>query len=477
MGAYSNPQILVDTQSGQHLRNLQESLAGSVAKFGQTYMSVQEQKRKELEENGKKNQEVEKEVEKGQIRLMNGVNKLKGVNPKINLANTFNPLIERAKELNISILQNKITGVERNEAQMELSEINSTVDNDFSAGLVIAGEMVADLEEAALKGVGVEGGLAKELDPALNRGLRIFSGKIDGSVEAVYEDVKTKKLAYITKDLEGKEVYRFYADELKKMNAQNIIGVKILPDTTANTEAVKKQVSNVFENKLVDPKDPSKGTIATANINIDYLVRDKKTSKIEYEREPYGDLPGQYKLVAKVDKEAILPEVRTQLIGQLAAFDDSTLSSYYNNIIVPFWERATKETKELMPDNQVLTEEERDKAEEEYIKYWVEAKVPSQQIIQKEDPSTLILKVPKKKEGKTTKTSASDKKAADEEKELKQGLKQANAGNKTEIRFKDRKAVFDGKKWNVIGGALDGENLPNAEAAEAYIRTGSIPAK
>ena len=115
MGAYSNPQILVDTQSGQHLRNLQESLAGSVAKFGQTYISVQEQKRKELEENGKKNQEVSKEVEKGEIRLMNGVNKLKGINPKINLANTFTPLIERAKELNISILQNKITGSERNE--------------------------------------------------------------------------------------------------------------------------------------------------------------------------------------------------------------------------------------------------------------------------------------------------------------------------------------------------------------------------
>ena len=279
---------------------------------------------------------------------MNGVNKLKGINPKINLANTFTPLIERAKELNISILQNKITGSERNEAQMELSEINSTIDNDFAAGLVIAGQMATDLEEASLKGVGVEGGLAKELDPALNRGLRIFQGKIDGSVEAVYEDVKTKKLAYITKDGEGKEVYRFYADELKKMNAQNIIGVKILPDTTANTEAIKKQVSNVFENKLVDPNDPAKGTVATKNINIDYLVRDKKTGKIEYEREPYGDLPGQYKLVAKVDKEAILPEVRTQLFGQLGGFDDSTLVSYYNNIIVPFWERATKENKDYL---------------------------------------------------------------------------------------------------------------------------------
>lgn len=188
-------------------------------------------------------------------------------------------------------------------------------------------------------------------------------------------------------------------------------------------------------------------------------------------------MPGQYKLVAKVDKEAILPEVRTQLFGQLGGFDDSTLISYYNNIIVPFWERAIGENKDLMPDNQVLTEEERDKAEEEYIKYWVEAKVPSQQIIQKEDPSTLILKAPKKKEGKTTKISESDKKAADEEKELKYGLKQANAGNKTEIRFKDRKVAFDGTKWNVIGGAFAGDNIPNAKAAEAYVRTGSIPAK
>ena len=67
MGAYSNPQILVDTQSGQHLRNLQESLAGSVAKFGQTYISVQEQKRKELEENGKKNQEDLKKLKKGKL--------------------------------------------------------------------------------------------------------------------------------------------------------------------------------------------------------------------------------------------------------------------------------------------------------------------------------------------------------------------------------------------------------------------------
>ena len=60
MGAYENPQIIVDTQSGQHLRNLQESLAGSVAKFGQTYQEVQAAKLKKLEESKKENENIKR---------------------------------------------------------------------------------------------------------------------------------------------------------------------------------------------------------------------------------------------------------------------------------------------------------------------------------------------------------------------------------------------------------------------------------
>jgi len=54
MGAYSNPEIIVDTQTGQHFRNLQESISGTIANVAQNYSIRQKEIQRKLEENQKK---------------------------------------------------------------------------------------------------------------------------------------------------------------------------------------------------------------------------------------------------------------------------------------------------------------------------------------------------------------------------------------------------------------------------------------
>ena len=63
MGAYENPQIITDTQSGQHLMNLQASIASSFGDVAKSYKVKQDEIRKKLEENKLQIQKVEQETE------------------------------------------------------------------------------------------------------------------------------------------------------------------------------------------------------------------------------------------------------------------------------------------------------------------------------------------------------------------------------------------------------------------------------
>ena len=51
MGAYENPQAIIDTETGEHFRQLQQTIAGTFANVAQSYISNQELIRKKLEAN------------------------------------------------------------------------------------------------------------------------------------------------------------------------------------------------------------------------------------------------------------------------------------------------------------------------------------------------------------------------------------------------------------------------------------------
>lgn len=485
MGAYENPQILVDTQSGQHLRNLQESLAGSVAKFGQTYQDVQAAKLKKLEESKKENENIKKEVEQYEFTLMTAANKLKSTNDKIDLSKTFEPLIKRAVELKSGLLNNTLKGEERQKAMQEMADINSTIDSDFGASLAGLSGMYGDLQEAMSKEVGTEGGLASSMPPKTTRALNILSNKLPGSKEAVYEDGSTKKLVWIVRDDKGEEVERFYASSIKKMTEQNVNGIKILPDTTANTNAIKSQATNIFVNEPIDPKDPSKGTQATEEITSDFLKVDPVTKKVIYREVELPNQPGQVTLYAEIDKEKIQDELTSRLRSQLGGMDDATLSDYYNDLIIPHRQKMKQGIYPLDSDK-VLDPREREEAESAYIKYWMDKKVPKEQVVQKIDSDIYILDKDAKKVNKNTGESNKNEptrsqleKAAEDKKTI-QDLYSIEAGTRGDFGLSNGRSVMhDGKDFIVqTAGDNKGQKIDGSKAdVIKYLKTGIFKVK
>lgn len=479
MGAYENPQIIVDTQSGQYLRSLQESLAGNVAKFGQTYQDVQAAKLKKLEESKKENENIKKEVEQFEYSLMNAANKLKSANDKIDLSKTFEPLIKRAVELKSGLLNNTLKGEERQKAMQEMADINSTIENDFSISLAGLSGMYGELEGAMMNGVGEEGGLASSMPPKTTRALNILSGKLPGSKEAIYENASTKNLVWIVRDDNGEEVERFYASSIKKMTEQNVNGIKILPDTTANTNAIKSQASDIFVNEPIDTKDPSKGTQATGEITTNFLKVDPVTKKVIYREVELPNQPGNVTLYAEVDKEKIKGELTPRLRSQLAGMDDATLSDYYNDLIIPHRQKMKQGIYPLDSDK-VLDPRERVEAEEAYMQYWMDKKVPKEQVVQKIDSDIYILDKDTKKGGrgvsngnKNEPTQAQLEKAA-EEKQTIQNVYDTEKGSIGEFEMNKRKVSYDGKNFIIVtpGANKDKKITGSKQNVVDYLRKG-----
>ena len=70
MGAYENPQAIIDTQTGEHLRNLQSTIAVTVSNFADSYAKKQAEIKKKLEENTKRIEGINKQVDEYSFRYV-----------------------------------------------------------------------------------------------------------------------------------------------------------------------------------------------------------------------------------------------------------------------------------------------------------------------------------------------------------------------------------------------------------------------
>jgi len=75
MGAYTNPQEVLDTQTGQYFQNLQSTISQSVAGVATAYKTESERKRKEIEENKIKINKLKVDVEANQSKLYDEMGK------------------------------------------------------------------------------------------------------------------------------------------------------------------------------------------------------------------------------------------------------------------------------------------------------------------------------------------------------------------------------------------------------------------
>ena len=477
MGAYENPQIITDTQSGQHLMNLQASIAGSFGDVAKSYKVKQDEIRKKLEENKLQIQKVEQETEEYAFALRTGVNKLKTSNGKINMGETFEPLIQEAVKLKSGLLNNSITGQDRQLAMQKLADINSTVSGNFTESLASLGGFAEDVEKAMLRGVGKEGGLAKDMTGEQIKAIRILQGKLDGTKKAVYLNGNPNDLMWEVYDKDDNLIQSYSAAKLKKMDELGNEYVKLVPDRTADSEALRAESTSIFETKPLDPRDPSKGNTATGRILDAYLVKDGngmvKTSKEYIDKEKT-----KYRLVHEVNKADIRKALDTKLDVQLAGMTDEELMLYTNNVVDPRRIEKGLDTSCFDSDN-VLSKEERIAAEEMYKEYFVDTQVANKQPVLKEDSDIAIFEEPKTKvessKNKENEPTEAEKKLAAQSADITKTMKELKQGQKKELKYSDREIYYDGSKWIIPAkGDVEKVVLEYKKAAEHYLRTGVV---
>lgn len=401
MGAYSNPQIIVDTQTGQHFRNLQESIAGSFANFAQSYAAKQKEIEKKLEENQKKIEAANRDIEEFEFSLMTSVNKIEAGDGTIDIAKTFTPLIDKAVQLRTGLINNTITGQNRQKAMQQLANIQATISGNFSKSLASLSSKAEDIMNARLKPSGTPGGLAADMKDQDIRAFSVLTGKLKGRKEAVYEDGDPNKLIWKIYEGENPEPIASYsASMLEKLdNTDNDI-VKIVPDRTANNEALKVNNSRVFEVVPINPRDPDAGYQSTGRLMDNYLMK-KADGAINTEK-VYIKGTNTYKLVAKPDYDAIKNELNDQLDAQLAGITDLELILHTNNTVNSYRKKAN-----LAPlyfdSDKPLEPWEKAQAIEAYKDHFVKTQVPGTQDILKEDSGILLMEDPRPDKPKTSK--------------------------------------------------------------------------
>lgn len=474
MSAYENPQIITDTQSGQHLMNLQASIADSFGRVAGAYKSRQDEIRKKLEENRLQLQKVEQETEEYAFALRTSVNKVKTSNPKLNLAETFEPLIQEAVKLKSGLLNNSITGKDRQEAMQKLADINSTVSGNFAESLASLGGFAEDVEKATLKGIGVEGGLAVDMKDNELKAIRILQGKLGGYKKAIYLNGNPNELVWeVYEEGNNTPIQTYAASKLKKMDELGNEYVKIVPDRTADSEALRTANTNIFETKPLDPRNPDKGNIATGRVLDAYLVKDAN-GVVQTEKEYIDKDKTKYKLVAKVNKDAIAKALSDQLDVQLAGMTDEELMLYINNVVDPRRIEKGLDTSCFDSDN-VLSPVEKEEAKKLYKEYFKDTQIANKQPMLKEDSEVAIFEEPK------TKTTTSKSESSTKQKTPKATFNNVSKqiwdqeeGSADDFTWGNKKVSYDGSVFTISSGPNKGIAFNTKQEVIDYLKTGKI---
>ena len=99
MGAYSNPETYIDTQSAQSLQRMQDTISSSFAKVADAYGARQKAIREQLEENKKVLKANDMKAQEYAFSLYTDLAKSAQSDPTVDWAKTYEPLIGEAQRV------------------------------------------------------------------------------------------------------------------------------------------------------------------------------------------------------------------------------------------------------------------------------------------------------------------------------------------------------------------------------------------
>jgi hypothetical protein len=153
MGAYSNPETAIDTQSGQYYRNLQENIVSSTVGAINTWAA-------KAAENKKNNEALKLKVGEEESALYRNLSSTQQQNPTVNFEELYRPQIKRYAELRTGILNG--TSTDPSKDRMEADKIFASVGNIKNSLVDLSSE---GFDDKYSKMGGAGGYATKENDP------------------------------------------------------------------------------------------------------------------------------------------------------------------------------------------------------------------------------------------------------------------------------------------------------------------------
>ena len=253
--SYRNPKQIVDTQSGQYVREMQKSLADTSSKY---FTSVKQ----EFERRAKLNAEIVADSQKRVNKASNEINQVANANKAINFdqmydnLDTYNQYMQinpakRTREMNlfISNMDNSGTNLKNN-----------------LANTVAAGE---DFMEAREKGLGVPGGVYSAAEGLEKYEVMYGYNQAPGSKKMDYNPLTNEfRVNVIGKN--GESLGSSLNQDIEHLDVPQII-----PDETENMKALNESVKARMD--LKNPNSPAYANqeyqLPTKVGNVTYLSK------------------------------------------------------------------------------------------------------------------------------------------------------------------------------------------------------------
>jgi hypothetical protein len=359
MGAYSNPEILVDTQSGQHWRDLQESINATSRQMTNAFIT-------RAAENKKKNETIALQVGEEESAMNRFVGDAQIKNPTVDFEDLYRPMIKEYAKLKTSILNG--TSANPSEDRKTADKIFGTVKNIQETMIDISSAEFPD----ALKKMNSPGGL----DGSANQsdvvdGLAIFHGLKSGKKVPVTDE--NYQISWDIYDANDKLVKRFTSQEIKDSSKNGMLF--IIPNAAENVDSFKIANPSIFEQKEGQPT----GIITSAYLDepIEYKIQDKSVQ----ETLTFKKKTALYGMKQTVNKARIAEDINfnTMVESKAAGMTNSTFSGreaiLFNNNYFKDQPNAV-----YYDPTQPLTEEQKIKFKDDYKKFILDG-LPDEQVI------------------------------------------------------------------------------------------------
>lgn len=313
--SYRNPKQFVDTQSGQYVREMQQSLSNTTNKTIQGLSNV-------YLENQKKIKEIANEAAEATSEIENAVFQTKSKNSTIQF-DSLNNQLNRFSDLKKKD-PTKLTNKERN-FMASMENIGTTMKN----GLANTTASAIAFKEQTDKGLGEDGGNDEFRNPGQYKTMSIMNGTIPGRKEASYEEDELGNVIYSVKvyDSNGE-----LTGEVINGSIEKTMFVSKVPDLT-------KKKTDAIE-------------LVKAELSLDSKFAEAYAK---------GGTFGLNKEGQKVETALFDKAIAAKADDIYRELSDNDLSSYWNNRLRPRRIEVTEKNKSEFPNKKIGDKVKNDK--------------------------------------------------------------------------------------------------------------------